>query len=595
MKCRIVPRPVLHDDLPEGLPEILRRVFARRDRDAVQAWQQGTGALSPASRLLGIDQVVERLARALADDERILVVGDYDADGATSTALAVRALRAMGGQVDCLVPDRFRFGYGLGPAIVDVAHEQHRPDVIMTVDNGISSHSGIDRANALGIDVIVTDHHLSGETLPAACAIVNPNQPGDDFPSRHIAGVGVCWYVMAALRSELRRQGWFERRGLREPNIAALLDLVALGTVADCVRLDRINRILIAQGLARIRHGACVPGISALCEVAGRQQTTLTASDLGFALGPRLNAAGRLEDMGIGIECLLTDDPARARMIAGELDLLNRQRREIEDEMRSQAEALLDEMDWNQGNQAGLALFHEDWHQGVIGILASRIKERLHRPVIAFALAGDDQPDMLKGSARSIRGLHIRDVLATIDGQTPGLIARFGGHAMAAGLSLARNDLGIFQDHFATEVARVLGDPPQEGIIESDGSLDPANLTLEAAKTLDQGGPWGQGFPEPLFDGPFIVRGCRIVGQRHLKLRVRHPNGGPDIDAIAFNTREDDCPPIGQPAHLAYRLDINRYRGIESVQLIIEQIDGTASSHDELLDSEDKKTGPKAP
>ena len=575
MKRRIVERPILHGDLPDDLPSILARVYARRDPEACRAWGQGMADLRPDPPLLDIDRASARLARALAGDERILIVGDFDADGATSTALAVRALRGMGGRhVDYLVPDRFRFGYGLSPAIVDHAHERHAPDLIMTVDNGINSHDGVDRARALGIDVVVTDHHLSGETLPAACAIVNPNRPDDAFPSKHIAGVGVCWYVMVDLRRHLRESGWFERQGRQPPNLAALLDLVALGTVADCVRLDRINRILTAQGLERIRRKACAPGISALVAVADREQASLATSDLGFALGPRLNAAGRLDDMGIGIECLLTDDPARARELAGQLDSLNRERREIECEMRTQAEALLARLPVDGTDQAGLALFHEDWHQGVIGILASRIKERLHRPVIAFAPAGDDRPDWLKGSARSIRGLHIRDVLAAIAGREPGLIGQFGGHAMAAGLSLERDRFEDFRSAFADEVARRLGDRPIEGLIESDGALAVHELDMTVARTLINGGPWGQGFPEPLFDGPFTVMTRRAIGtgRNHLKLRVRHPDGGPEIDAIAFNTPERDCPPPGRTVHLAYRLDINRHRGLESLQLVVEQI-----------------------
>ena len=580
MKRRIVERPILHDDLPDDLPPVLARVYARREPEACQAWGQGTADLRPDPPLLGITEATERLARALSDDERILIVGDFDADGATSTTLAVRALRGMGGRhVDYLVPDRFRFGYGLGPAIVEHARERHAPDLIMTVDNGINSHDGVDRARALGIDVVVTDHHLSSETLPAACAIVNPNRPNDAFPSKHIAGVGVCWYLMAALRARLTSEGWFASRGIAAPNLAALLDLVALGTVADCVRLDRINRVLTAQGLARIRRKACAPGISALITVADRDQASLTTSDLGFALGPRLNAAGRLEDMGIGIECLLTDDPARARELAEQLDSLNRERREIEGEMRAQAESLLARLPLDGADQAGLALFHEDWHQGIIGILASRIKERLHRPVIAFAPAGDDRPGWLKGSARSIQGLHIRDVLATIDGRDPGLIGQFGGHAMAAGLSLERHRFEAFRKAFADEVAHQLGDRPIEGVIESDGALAAHELDMAVARILSQGGPWGQGFPEPLFDGPFVITARRAIGseRNHLKLRVRHPDGGRELDAIAFNTLETDCPPTGQTAHLAYRLDINRYRGIESLQLIVEQIGGPSS------------------
>ncbi len=586
MKKRIIQRAVSGQPLPEGLPEILRHVYARRDSEAASAWQQTTQALKPEQALKGIDAACQRLALAMAEHQKILIVGDFDADGATSTALAIRSLRKLGcQQVEYLVPDRFRFGYGLSPELVAVAHAQFNPALIMTVDNGISSHAGIDKANALGIDVVVTDHHLSGETLPAACAIVNPNQPGDTFPSKHIAGVGVCWYVMVHLRTLLRQQGWFSQQGIAEPNMADQLDLVALGTVADVVRLDRINRILVNQGLARIRHGRCNEGIKALITVAGRNQGHLQSSDLGFALGPRLNAAGRLENMGQGIACLLSDDPAEALQLASDLDMLNQQRREIEGEMQEQAERYLADIP-RTDHASGLALFNDEWHQGVIGILASRIKEQLHRPVIAFALAGDDHPDMLKGSGRSIKGLNIRDVLASIDRQQPALIHQFGGHAMAAGLSLARKDFETFRLAFAHEVSIQLGNTPLEAIIESDGPLPAEQHQLACARLLHLGGPWGQGFPEPLFDGLFILHEKRLVGRKHLKLRVSPHNGQQIIDAIAFNTREEDCPEIGANVHLAYRLDINRFRGQESLQLIIEQIEAPEKAPAIVLSTE---------
>jgi len=550
---------------------VLARVYAQRGIDSLQELERGLGHLLPVELLKGIEPAAELLAEAVTSGQRVLVVGDFDCDGATSTALAVRALRLMGArQVDYLVPNRFKYGYGLTPEIVEVA-AQRRPELIVTVDNGISSIDGVAAANALGIAVLVTDHHLPGSELPAARAIVNPNQPGDDFPSKNLAGVGVIFYVMLALRAVLRETGWFEEQGQREPNLAALLDLVALGTVADVVRLDHNNRILVAQGLARIRAGKCAPGIAALIAVSRRNQRELAASDLGFALGPRLNAAGRLKDMSVGIECLLTEDPEQAARLAARLDGLNRERRQIEDEMKGEAMQILDAMELDESSElpVGLCLFEPHWHQGVIGILASRIKDRLHRPVIVFAQSGDNE---IKGSARSVPGVHIRDALDAVAATHPGLLSKFGGHAMAAGLTLALDDLDRFCEAFATEVRRHLAPEDLKREILSDGPLQPAELTLPVAEALRYGGPWGQGFPEPLFDGVFELVSRRIVGERHLKLLLRPPGGAQAIDGIAFNTVDDDWPAGVEQVELAYRLDVNEYNGRRSAQLLVEHI-----------------------
>ncbi len=490
-----------------------------------------------------------------------MVVGDFDADGATSTALTVLALRSMGcSNVQYLVPNRFEDGYGLSPEVVEQARARGA-EMILTVDNGISSHAGVALAHQHGIAVLVTDHHLPGETLPDADAIVNPNLPDCHFPSRSLAGVGVAFYLMMALRAHLRTQGWF---GVTrsEPNLADLLDLVALGTVADVVPLDANNRILVWQGLSRIRAGKCRPGIKALLEIANRDARQLAASDLGFALGPRLNAAGRLDDMSVGVALLLTDDLSQSRMLASELDALNQMRKEIEQGMQSEALALCQKLENEQTDlPLGLAFYHPEWHQGVVGILASRLKERFHRPVIAFAPAGDG---MLKGSGRSIAGLHLRDALERLDTLHPGLMQKFGGHAMAAGLSLEEARYDEFRQRFADLVGEWLAHdalPILQGVIWSDGALQPAEFSLQTAEVLRDAGPWGQSFPEPAFDGRFRLLQQRLVGERHLKVMVEPLEGGPLIDGIAFNVDTTLWPDSSvRQVELAYRLDINEYR-----------------------------------
>ena len=551
---------------------LLARIFAARAVDHPEQLECGLERLLPTEGLAGIDRAAALLADAVRQRQKILIVGDFDADGATSSALAVRALRAFGAaNVDYLVPNRFEFGYGLTPEIVAVAATR-APDLIVTVDNGISSIGGVEAARRHGMRVLVTDHHLAGATLPAADAIVNPNQPGDGFASKNLAGVGVIFYVMLALRVQLRDSGWFAEARLPEPNMGRLLDLVALGTVADVVPLDSNNRILVEQGIRRIRAGQCCAGIQALLQVAGRSMPRLVASDLGFAVGPRLNAAGRLEDMALGIECLLSDDPASASAMAERLDQLNRERRDIEAEMREQALteiAALQLQPEDAGLPYGVCLYDPGWHQGVIGIVASRIKEHLHRPVIAFAPAGEGQ---LKGSARSVHGLHIRDALDAVAAHNPGLIDKFGGHAMAAGLSLAADRLEAFKTAFDTEVRRQLSAADLRGVIWSDGELEEDHLCLELAERLRAAGPWGQGFPEPTFDGDFEVVERRVVGERHWKMVVRLRSGSVCVDAIAFNALDRGWPEA-RDVRLAYRLDVNEYRGICAPQLVIEHID----------------------
>ncbi len=525
--------------------------------------------MAPVSRMKGITHAADLLHDALRLEKSILIVGDYDADGATSTALAMLALDAFGAkEFSYLVPNRFDFGYGLTPELVDMAASRE-PGLIITVDNGISSLSGVARANELGIPVIITDHHLPPEQLPAAAAIVNPNQPDDQFPSKHLAGVGVIFYLMAALARKLKGVGWFEQQGLKEPNPAQWLDLVALGTICDLVPLDYNNRVLVAQGLRRIRAGACRPGIRALAEVAKRSLSNIIASDIGFALGPRLNAAGRLDDMGLGIECLLSDSSSAARQMAMELDRLNQERRGIEQSMKIQADDLLQQLQLSAdgGLPAGLCLYDEAWHQGVVGILASRIKAQYHRPVIAFA-RGD--AGVIKGSARSITGLHMRDLLADIATRNPAMITRFGGHAMAAGLTLAEADYPRFKQLFEQQIADQLSPEMLQGVVFTDGELSPDEMNLEMAEILRNGGPWGQGFPEPLFEGCFSLQQQRVVGEHHLKLELSSANCAWTIDAIAFNQ-----PPLADPelrVQMTYRLDVNEFRGKRTPQLIVETI-----------------------
>ena len=555
--------------LPDELHPVLRRVYAARDVASADDYAYSLEHLLPLTALGGLPAAVELLQAVLADHGRILVVGDFDADGATSCALCVRALRAMGAtDVHYLVPNRFEYGYGLTPEIVAVA-AQFDPALIMTVDNGVASIDGVAAARQRGIKVLVTDHHLAGKTLPDADAIVNPNLPGDPFPSKYLAGVGVAFYVMLSLRARLRECGWFDGQGIDEPNLAQYLDLVALGTVADVVPLDRNNRILVQQGLLRIRAGRCVPGILALLEVGKRNPASAVAEDLGFAVGPRLNAAGRLDDMSLGIECLLADDVATASNMAQQLDALNRDRREIEADMQAQAVAALESLDLSASHlPTGLCLFDAGWHQGVIGILAARIRERYHRPVIAFARSDEGE---VKGSARSVPGLHIRDVLDAVATRHPGLVRKFGGHAMAAGLTLAETDYPAFAEAFDTEVSRQLCGDELATVIWSDGELAASELSLDTAQQLRAAGPWGQGFPAPVFDGEFRVLAQRVVGERHLKLSLEAVSGGTRMDAIAFNTAA--LPAGCDCARMAYRLDVNEYRGLVSPQLVVEYIE----------------------
>ena len=557
--------------LPAELSPLLRRLYASRGVKTPEDLERGLKGMLHWRTLTGVEKAVEMLHEAIEKNLRIMVVGDFDADGATSTALSVLSLRAMGCRsVEYLVPNRFEDGYGLSPEVVDQAHARGA-QMIMTVDNGISSHAGVDRAHELGIAVLVTDHHLPGETLPNADAMVNPNLADCPFPSKSLAGVGVAFYLMLVLCNHLREKGWFESRGIPVPKIVEYLDLVALGTVADVVPLDVNNRILTWQGLSRIRAGVCRPGIKALLEIANRDPAKLVASDLGFALGPRLNAAGRLDDMSVGVALLLCDNLGEARMLANELDALNQTRKEIEQGMQAEALTLCEQLERSRAElPGGLAMYHPEWHQGVVGILASRIKERFHRPVIAFAPAGNGQ---LKGSGRSIQGLHMRDALERLDTLHPGLMLKFGGHAMAAGLSLEEARFEEFQRRFGELVTEWLDPALLQGEILSDGELSPQEMTLEMAQTLREAGPWGQMFPEPLFDGRFRLLQQRLVGERHLKVMVEPVGGGPLLDGIAFNVDTSVWPDNGvREVTLAYRLDINEFRGNRSLQLIIDHL-----------------------
>lgn len=559
------------DSLPADLPPLLRRLYASRGVKSADDLERGLKGMLHWRTLTGVEKAVEMLHDAFEKNLRIMVVGDFDADGATSTALSVLSLRAMGcHNVEYLVPNRFEDGYGLSPEVVDQAHARGA-QMIMTVDNGISSHAGVDHAHALGISVLVTDHHLPGETLPDADAMVNPNLSDCPFPSKSLAGVGVAFYLMLVLCNHLKAKGWFESRGIAVPKIVEFLDLVALGTVADVVPLDANNRILTWQGLSRIRAGVCRPGIKALLEIANRDPQKLVASDLGFALGPRLNAAGRLDDMSVGVALLLSENLGEARMLANELDALNQTRKEIEQGMQAEALTLCEKLERSSDTlPGGLAMYHPEWHQGVVGILASRIKERFHRPVIAFAPAGDG---MLKGSGRSIQGLHMRDALERLDTLYPGLMVKFGGHAMAAGLSLEETKFDEFQQRFGELVTEWLDPALLQGEILSDGELSPQEMTLDVAQMLREAGPWGQMFPEPLFDGHFRLLQQRIVGERHLKVMVEPVGGGPLLDGIAFNVDTACWPDNGvREVQLAYKLDINEFRGNRSVQLIIDNI-----------------------
>ncbi|MEO8017211.1 MAG: single-stranded-DNA-specific exonuclease RecJ [Pseudomonadota bacterium] len=546
---------------------VLRRAYAARGVRDSQELALTLDQLMPVGTL---DSVEAAVALILEHRERrILVIGDFDADGATSTALIVRALRAWGfSAVDFLVPNRFEFGYGLTPEIVGLAAERN-PSLIITVDNGISSNAGVAAARARGIQVLVTDHHPPGPELPAADVIVNPNVPGSQFGSRALAGVGVAFYVMAALRREIDARGTVVM-----PPVADFLDLVALGTVADLVPLDVNNRVLVAQGIRRIRAGRCVPGIRALLEIGKRSLSTLTAADLGFTIGPRLNAAGRLDDMSIGIRCLLADTDAEALTLATRLDQLNIERREIEARMQGVALAAVASLRTPVGDgptRHGVCLFDADWHQGVVGLVASRIKDRIRRPVIAFARNADGS---LRGSARSVQGIHIRDVLDGIAARHPELISRFGGHAMAAGLSIEERHLDAFARAFDDEVTRWRDPSVPANRVETDGELSSDEIALETAQALRDGGPWGQAFPEPCFDGVFAVKNARVVGDKHLKLWVTTGDQARSFDAIAFNfkgSEESATLPQGE-VRLVYRLDINEYKGERRLQLLIDHV-----------------------
>jgi single-stranded-DNA-specific exonuclease len=561
-------RPVMAaDHLPNDLHPVLKRVYAARGVSAALELDLKLEGLIPVGRLEGIAEAVDLLLHHHTHGGGVLVIGDFDADGATSTALVVRQLTRLGfANVSFMVPNRFQYGYGLTPEIVRVAAAR-RPSLILTVDNGISSHAGVEVAHELGILTLVTDHHLPGRTLPRAAAIVNPNVVGSSFPSKALAGVGVAFYLMAALTRELQAR----TPGRALPSVAELLDLVALGTVADLVALDHNNRILVHQGLRRIRAGRCSPGILALLEAGARQPHDVIAADLGFQVGPRLNAAGRLDDMTLGIQCLLADDMESARVLAGRLTALNHDRKSIEARMEQEALMAVEELSLDAQLPLGLCLYDENWHQGVVGLVASRLKDRVHRPVIALARADDEY---IKGSARSVAGVHIRDVLDAVASQHPGMLEKFGGHAMAAGLTLRAEHLEEFQAAFDAEVRRWITPEDLAGIVHSDGGLTPGEFCLDTARVVRGAGPWGQGFPEPLFDGRFGVVEARPVGERHLKLKVRDGNG-PVCDAIAFRHFDVPDAPLVQPhsaVDLAFRLDVNFYAGIERLQLVVEHV-----------------------
>jgi len=543
-----------------GLPPLLARLYAARGISSKEETETKLAGLIPPDRMKGTQEAAVLLADAIAADKKLLIVADYDCDGATACAVGIRALRGFGAKVDYLVPNRFETGYGLSPEVVRLAAAlPNKPDVLITVDNGIASVEGVAEATRLGMDTLITDHHLPGPELPAAAVIVNPNQPGCTFPSKAIAGVGVMFYVALALRAELRKRGAFADKP--EPNLGELLDLVSVGTITDVVPLDRNNRILVAQGLARMREGRLKPGLSALFNVAGRDARTAATFDVGFALGPRINAAGRLGDMGVGIECLITDDPARAMNIAQELESLNKERRTIEADMKATAESLLEEID--PGEQASIILFDPDWHQGVIGILAGRVKERFHRPTFAFARGGDD--GQLKASGRSIPGLHLRDALDLVAKRHPDLLIRFGGHAAAAGLTLLEDDLPLFEEAFEQVARELLSPADLTRTLETDGPLESAYYNIESARLLQQE-VWGQGFPQPLFADHFEVVSQKLIKEKHLRLTLRAGNSNGKIEAMWFNAA---CT-VGKQIEAAFRLQINDYMGQQTVQLMIE-------------------------
>ncbi|MBF7075065.1 single-stranded-DNA-specific exonuclease RecJ [Glaciecola sp. MH2013] len=562
-------QPILSHVIDNSLPPLLDRLYRNRGITDVAQIQTQLKELHHYNTMKGIDLAVKVVADAMEINKRICIIGDFDADGATSTALCILAMRDFGfSNISYLVPNRFDFGYGLSPEIVDVA-KQEKAELLITVDNGISCIAGVEHAKSLGMQVVVTDHHLPGATLPQADAIVNPNQADCAFLSKNLAGVGVAFYLMLALKTELEKRHWFASKELAKPNLAKYLDIVALGTVADVVPLDNNNRVLVHQGLQRIRSGVARPGIKAILDVASRPCHKLSSTDLGFVIGPRLNAAGRLDDMALGIECLLCEDPQQARQMAARLDALNLERREIESSMQEEAIKALDSVAFSKGDiPSGVVLYKDDYHQGVIGILAGRIKEKYFRPTIVFAEQDDNS---VKGSARSIPGVHIRDILEYISSQHPGLIAKFGGHAMAAGLSLEKNKLATFKKAFEEAVLEATKGLGSEPILLSDGSLPSHEINVENASLLKLAVPWGQTFEEPLFDGVFMLKTQRIVGKKHLKMIVAQ--GGVEFDAIAFNIDTQQWPNKQiREVELAYKLDINEFRGQISVQLLVQDL-----------------------
>jgi single-stranded-DNA-specific exonuclease len=558
------------EHLPANLHPLIRQIYANRGVEDGQQLLRNTKSLLHYNQLKGVEGAVKLLVAAIKSQQRIIVVGDFDADGATSTALCMLSLTRLGSlRHSYLVPNRFDFGYGLSPEIVEVAASQGA-ELIMTVDSGIACFAGVEKAKSLGLSVVITDHHLAADTLPIADAIVNPNQPGCEFLSKNLAGVGVAFYLMLAVRAELKNQDWFTQQSLPVPNLAELLDIVALGTVADVVPLDSNNRILVHQGLQRIRSDQCCAGIQAIMEVAGRDKSKLMASDLGFVVGPRLNAAGRLDDMSLGIECLLTDNPARARQIAVQLDSLNQERREIESSMQQEAVKALEQLDLAAEDLPyGLVLYKADYHQGVIGILAGRIKEKYFRPTIAFA---HQDERFLKGSARSIPGVHIRDLLESINSQHPGLIVKFGGHAMAAGLTIELARLADFELAFHQIAQKILQNQTLGGEVLSDGALLKEQYSIAFAQQLKDAGPWGQGFAEPIFDDEFELIEQKLLGGKHLKMLVRY-QGQLLLDAIAFNIEPTLWPNSAcKKVKLAFKLDINEFRGRVNLQLMVDAL-----------------------
>lgn len=575
MTTRLQRRPVPSSSIgwPEAMHPVLRRIYAARGiEDACQIDHRLASMAAPAT-LGGIDAACLLLAEAIADNRQIVVVGDFDCDGATGTAVAVRGLRLLGAdRVSYRVPNRQLHGYGLTTALVETLVDPE-PDLIVTVDNGVASVAGVAAARARGIDVLVTDHHLPGPVLPAANAMVNPNLPGDTFPSKALAGVGVMFCLLVALRAHLRGSGWFAARECSEPDLGCLLDLVALGTVADLVPLDFNNRVLVEAGMKRIRSGRACAGIMALARVSGREVRTLVTSDLGFALGPRINAAGRLEDMALGIECLLSDDPRHALELAEQLSAINAERRELQASMIEQGDAAVSRWIAARGQDQlpiGLTLFEQDWHPGVVGLVASRLKDRLHRPVVACAPAGDGSSEV-RASARSIRGIHVRDMLAEVDARKPGLILRFGGHAMAAGLTLEQSSVGEFATEFDAVVRERAAAELFEPILLTDGELEEGDFSLDLARELRFAGPWGQAFAEPIFDNVFELDSWRLVGARHWKIKLRLTGQARVIDAMLFNAEPGDTPPPAFRA--AYQLEINEWNGRESLQLILRHVE----------------------